>query len=135
MPSRRTLITGVSTYWGGRLAQGLEADNGLGPDLRTSWSRLFGLPVVPAILGFDPRLQFIHEDDIVGCLEHAVRHDLPGVFNCAGDGVLALSEIASLPGKPFAPVLPPIATGVAAGVVKRVGIRLPQEVQRQMRFG
>ncbi|HKP89260.1 MAG TPA: NAD-dependent epimerase/dehydratase family protein, partial [Thermoleophilaceae bacterium] len=49
--------------------------DGLGPDLRTSWSRLFGLPVVPMILGFDPRLQFIHQDDIVGCLEHAVRHD------------------------------------------------------------
>src|SRR5215212_208754 len=26
MPSRRVLITGVSTYWGGRLAQALEAD-------------------------------------------------------------------------------------------------------------
>ncbi|HEV2819461.1 MAG TPA: NAD-dependent epimerase/dehydratase family protein, partial [Solirubrobacteraceae bacterium] len=26
MTSRRVLITGLSTYWGGRLAQGLEAD-------------------------------------------------------------------------------------------------------------
>ena len=109
--------------------------NGLGPDLRTSWSRLFGLPAVPGILGFDPRLQFIHEDDIVGCLEHAIHHELPGAFNCAGDGVLALSEVAGLLGKPFAPVLPPLATGVAAGVAGRLGIRLPAEVQRQMRFG
>jgi UDP-glucose 4-epimerase len=109
--------------------------NGLGPDLRTSWSRLFGLPAVPGILGFDPRMQFVHEDDIVGCLEHAVRHDLPGVFNCAADGVLALSEVAGLLGRPFAPVLPPVATGLAAGVVNRAGIRLPAEVQRQMRFG
>ena len=109
--------------------------NGLGPDLRTSWSRLFGLPAVPAILGFDPRLQFIHEDDIVGCLEHAVRHEIPGVHNCAADGVLALSEIAGLLGKPFAPLLPPVGTGLAAGLTKRVGIRLPPEVLRQMRFG
>jgi UDP-glucose 4-epimerase len=109
--------------------------NGLGPALRTSLSQVFGLPAVPAILGFDPRLQFIHEDDIVGCLEHAVRHDTPGVFNCAGDGVLALSEIAGLLGKPFAPVLPPVATGLAAGAVERIGIRLPAEVRRQMRFG
>ena len=109
--------------------------NGLGPDLRTSWSRLFALPAVPGILGFDPRMQFVHEDDIVGCLEHAVLRDVPGVFNCAADGVLALSEIAALLGKPFVPVLPPIATGLAAGAVKRVGIRLPPEVQRQMRFG
>jgi UDP-glucose 4-epimerase len=109
--------------------------NGLGPDLKTSWSRLFGLPAVPAVLGFDPRLQFIHEDDIVGCLEHAVRHPLDGVYNCAADGVLALSEIAGLLGKPFAPLLPPVGTGLAAGIVKRVGVRLPSEVQRQMRFG
>ena len=109
--------------------------DGLGPDLRTSWSRLFALPVVPAILGFDPRLQFIHEDDIVGCLEHAVRHEIPGVHNCAADGVLALSEIAGLLHKPFAPLLPPLATGLAAGLTKRIGIRLPPEVQRQLRFG
>ena len=30
------------------------------------------LPAVPTILGFDPRCQFIHEDDIAGALEHAV---------------------------------------------------------------
>ena len=60
---------------------------------------LLRLPVVPMILGFDPRMQFVHEEDIVGCLEHAVRHDLPGAYNCAGDGVLALTEAISLLGK------------------------------------
>src|SRR5882724_4070759 len=29
MPSRRVLITGLSTYWGGRLAQALERDDGV----------------------------------------------------------------------------------------------------------
>jgi UDP-glucose 4-epimerase len=109
--------------------------NGLGPNLRTSWSRLFALPAVPGILGFDPRVQFIHEDDIVGCLEHAVHTELDGVFNCAADGVLALSEAAGLLGKPLAPVLPPVATGLAAAVAKRIGVRLAPEVLRQMRFG
>src|SRR3954454_24658335 len=93
--------------------------NGLGPDLRTSWSRLFGLPAVPGILGFDPQVQFIHEEDIFGCLEPAVHPELPGVSNCAGDGVLALSEVAALLGKPFAPVLPPVATRLAAGGATR----------------
>jgi UDP-glucose 4-epimerase len=109
--------------------------NGLGPGLRTSWSRLFALPAVPGILGFDPRVQFIHEDDIVGCLEHAVRNELDGVFNCAADGVLALSEAAGLLGKPLAPVLPPLATGLVAAAAKRIGVRLPPEVLRQLRFG
>ena len=67
--------------------------------------------MVPSILGFDPRYQFIHEDDIVAVLEHAVREELPGIYNAAGDGVLVLSEVASLLGKPLAPVLPPWGTG------------------------
>ena len=42
--------------------------NALGPDLRTTHTRLFDLPAVPAILGFDPRYQFIHEEDLVDVL-------------------------------------------------------------------
>jgi UDP-glucose 4-epimerase len=57
--------------------------NALGPDLRTTHTRLFDLPAVPGILGFDPRYQFIHEDDLVGVLRFAVERDLPGVYNAA----------------------------------------------------
>ena len=109
--------------------------NGLGPDLATSHTALLSLPVVPSILGFDPRYQFIHEDDIAGVLEHAARHDLPGTYNAAGDGVLVLSEVASLLGKPLAPVLPPFATGVAAAALRRAGLRLPPEMLQQLRYG
>ena len=42
--------------------------NGLGPGLKTAHTALLSLPAVPGILGFDPRYQFIHEDDIVGAL-------------------------------------------------------------------
>jgi UDP-glucose 4-epimerase len=109
--------------------------NGLGPDLRTTHSALLSLPAVPGILGFDPRYQFIHEDDIVGALAHAVTHDLPGVHNAAPDGVLVLSEVASLLGKPFAPLLPPWGTGLAAAALRPLGLRIPEEVLRQLRFG
>jgi UDP-glucose 4-epimerase len=109
--------------------------NGLCPDLRTGHTRLLSLPVVPGILVFDPRYQFIHEDDIVGVLEHAVREDLPGVYNAAADGVLVLSEIADLLGKPFAPLLPPWGTGLAAGALRRLGFKLPPEMLNQLRFG
>jgi UDP-glucose 4-epimerase len=109
--------------------------NGLGPTLRTAHTRLFALPAVPAVFGFDPRYQFVHEDDIVGCLEFAVRRDLPGIYNCGGDGVLVLSEVVDLLGKQFAPVLPPWGTGIAAGLAGRVGVRIPPEMLRQLRFG
>jgi len=109
--------------------------NGLGPGLSTSHSYLFDLPVVLAILGFDPRYQFIHADDIVGTLMHAVRVELEGVYNVAGDGVLALSEVASGLGKPFAPLLPPVATGVTILALRRIGINVPDEMRQQLRFG
>ncbi len=109
--------------------------NGIGIGLRTSHTVLFSRPVVPTILGFDPRYQFIHEDDIVGCLEHAVRNDLPGVYNAAADGVLALSEVLDGLGRPTLPLLPPWGTGAAVSALGRTGLRLPPEMVRQLRFG
>ncbi len=82
--------------------------NVLGPDVRTSHTALFALPVVPMILGFDPRYQFAHEEDVVSALLHAVEGGLRGVFNVAADGVLALSEVIGLLGKRYAPVLPAV---------------------------
>jgi UDP-glucose 4-epimerase len=109
--------------------------NGVGPGLRTTHTALLSLPAVPGILGFDPRYQFIHEDDIVGVLHHAVDNDLPGIYNAAPDGVLALSEVASLLGKLYAPILPPVGTSLAAKVAGAVGIRIPAEVLQQLRYG
>jgi UDP-glucose 4-epimerase len=109
--------------------------NALGPDLRTSWQTYLGMPVVPAILGFDPRVQFLHEDDMANCLEHAVRYDLDGVFNCAADGVLALSEVVDLLGKAMAPVLPPWGTGAAVAALRRAGVPITAEMLPQLRFG
>jgi UDP-glucose 4-epimerase len=109
--------------------------NVLGPDVRTSHIDLFSLPAVPMILGFDPRYQFVHEDDVVHALEHAVKHDVEGVYNVAGDGVLALSEVAGLLGKPYAPVLPPWGTGLAASLLRRVKLKVPPEALNQLRYG
>jgi UDP-glucose 4-epimerase len=109
--------------------------NVLGPTVRTSHIQLFSLPVIPMILGFDPRYQFVHEDDVVHGLEHIVQRELPGVFNLAADGVLTLSEVAGLLGKPYAPILPPWGTGLAVSVGRRLGLNIPPEVLNQLRFG
>ena len=109
--------------------------NALGPDLRTSWQTYLGLPVIPTILGFDPRVQFLHEDDMANCLEHAVKYDLDGIFNCAADGVLVLSEVIDLLGKAMAPVLPPWGTGLAVQAARRAGLPIQPEMLPQLRFG
>ena len=109
--------------------------NVLGPDIMTSHARLLSLPAVPMIAGFDPRYQFIHADDVVGALEFAVEHDLPGVYNVAPDGVLALSEVIGLLGKRPLPVLPPWGTALSASLLRRVGFRMPPEMLLQLRYG
>ncbi|MBA2763820.1 MAG: NAD-dependent epimerase/dehydratase family protein [Thermoleophilaceae bacterium] len=107
----------------------------LGPDVKTSHTKLLSLPLVPMILGFDPRYQFVHEDDVVAALAHTVHNDLPGVFNVAGDGVLAFTEVVGLLGKTYLPVLPPVGTGLAAAVARRLGIEIPPETLNLLRFG
>jgi UDP-glucose 4-epimerase len=87
------------------------------------------------MLGFDPRLQFVHEDDVVHALEHATLGEYPGVFNVAADGVLALSEAISLLGKRPLPVLPPFGAGLFVGPMRRLGFRIPDEMTNLLRFG
>jgi UDP-glucose 4-epimerase len=113
----------------------LRCANVLGPDVDTAFTRMFALPVVPMMLGFDPRLQFVHEDDVVHALEHAAFHVVPGTYNVAGDGVLALSEIADLLGKRVLPILPPWGTGLVTGPLRKLGFRIPEEAINQLRFG
>jgi UDP-glucose 4-epimerase len=113
----------------------MRCSNVLGPDVRTSHAALFSLPVLPMILGFDPRYQFVHEDDVVAALAHATLFDTHGIFNIAGDGVLALTEVAGLLGKPYLPILPPWGTSLALGPLRRIGLKIPPEMVRQLRFG
>jgi UDP-glucose 4-epimerase len=113
----------------------LRFTHAVGPRLRTAYMDLLSRPFLPAILGFDPRIQLIHSEELVGILEHAVRNDLEGVYNGAPDGVLVWSEIASLLGKPVVPVLPPWGTRTAAGLLERTGLPLPDEVLNLLRFG
>jgi len=66
--------------------------NFIGPRVQTSLTSYFTLPVIPTVLGFDPRLQFIHEDDGLAALQYAIGERRTGTFNIAGDGVLTLSQ-------------------------------------------
>jgi UDP-glucose 4-epimerase len=94
--------------------------NFMGSEIETPLTRYFSLPVIPVALGFDPRIQFVHEDDAVEVLYRAVREDHPGIFNVAADGVLMLSQAVRICGKPSIPVPLPFAVPVAT-VLRRFG--------------
>lgn len=77
----------------------LRLANVLGPHVSSPITSYFRLPVVPTVLGFDPRLQFVHEIDLMRVLDHAVSGEVPGVFNIAGDGIVMLSQAVRRLGK------------------------------------
>jgi UDP-glucose 4-epimerase len=78
----------------------LRAANVIGPLVGSPVTSYFRLPVIPTVLGFDARLQFLHEHDMLGSLQHAIRNPVHGTFNVAGDGVLMLSQAIRRLGKP-----------------------------------
>jgi UDP-glucose 4-epimerase len=65
--------------------------------------------VVLTTLGYDPLIQFIHEEDALAALKKAVDADVPGAFNVVGKGVLYLSTVLKLAEKASVPVLHPLA--------------------------
>ncbi|MFC4853073.1 NAD-dependent epimerase/dehydratase family protein [Actinophytocola glycyrrhizae] len=84
----------------------------IGPHVDNALTRYFSLPVVPTVLGFDARVQFVHISDALAVFERAVANDLPGVFNVGGDGVLMLSQAIRRAGRVPLPV-PRAAIGPA----------------------
>jgi len=78
--------------------------NFLGREVDSPLTRYLRLPVVPTVLGFDPRLQFVHPDDGVEVLRRMTVEDPPGCYNVAGDGVLLLSQVLRRAGRPSVPV-------------------------------
>jgi UDP-glucose 4-epimerase len=71
----------------------------VGPEADTPMTRFLKQPWTPTLLGFDPLMQVIHEQDVVEALVQAVIHDVPGVFNVAAEGVLPLAKLMALAGK------------------------------------
>lgn len=95
--------------------------NCIGPSIRTSLTDYFTLPVVPTPLGFDARLQFIHEDDLVRAMVESTVGTQEGIVNVAGDGVITLSQAVALVGRPSVPVVAQ-AAGMIGGMFKRFGL-------------
>src|SRR5918999_4574811 len=95
--------------------------NFMGPEIDTPFTRYFSFPIVPTAWGYDPRLQFVHEDDAAEVLYRSVREDHPGVFNVAGEGVVLLSQALRLVGKVAVPVVLPFV-GPIASILRRVGV-------------
>jgi UDP-glucose 4-epimerase len=109
--------------------------NVLGDDDTNVFSRMLRMPAVPEILGYDPRLQFVHEDDVTGALVHATLHDVPGTFNVAGPGVITWADACRAVARRRV-AMPPVFTGTAALPLRLMHVvDIPPEVLSLLRYG
>jgi UDP-glucose 4-epimerase len=81
----------------------------VGPGALTPMNQYLRQPVAPMILGFDPLMQLIHEDDAVEALAHAILTGADGAFNVAADPPLPLLRILALASRLPLPVPHPLA--------------------------
>lgn len=80
--------------------------------VRNAPSNYLRLTYVPTLLGFDPMVQVIHEDDVVEAIVCALRPGVRGIFNIVGPGEVPLSTILRELGRTALPVPHPLAKPV-----------------------
>lgn len=93
----------------------------IGPTIESPLTRYLGMPIVPTSLGFDARLQVLHESDAVEVLRLATTADHPGVYNVAADGVVYLSQAIRRAGRVRLPV-PAAGIRVVGNLVRNSGV-------------
>jgi UDP-glucose 4-epimerase len=81
----------------------------VGPTADTPMTRMLDNRWAPALLGFDPMFQIMHEDDVGKLLAYTALNDRPGAFNVASEGVMPLKQMMSLAGTLPLPILHPLA--------------------------
>jgi UDP-glucose 4-epimerase len=93
----------------------------IGPGADSLLLRYLRLPMVPTVLGFDPRVQLLHADDALEVLRLATLTGRAGTVNVGGTGVLLLSQMARRAGRVPVPVPAPVVQ-VAGRAVRRAGL-------------
>ncbi|MCW2496119.1 NAD-dependent epimerase/dehydratase family protein [Jatrophihabitans sp.] len=94
----------------------LRLANLIGPTVDTALTRYLSMPIVPTSLGYDARLQLLHEWDAIEALHRASAIDHRGVVNVAGEGVVSLAQAVRRAGRLRLPVPSPAVALVGAAV-------------------
>ncbi|HYG68262.1 MAG TPA: SDR family oxidoreductase [Anaeromyxobacteraceae bacterium] len=77
--------------------------NIVGPTVRNAPSNYLRLETPLTVMGFDPMIQLIHEEDVCRAMALALRPGVRGIFNITGPGEVPLSAVLNELGrKPIA---------------------------------
>jgi UDP-glucose 4-epimerase len=87
----------------------------IGPTIGNPFTRLLGRLVVPRVMGYDPPIQVLHQDDAAEAAMRALESRSSGTYNIVGRGVLPLSRAIEQAGARCLPLpLPLIAPAAKA---------------------
>jgi UDP-glucose 4-epimerase len=109
--------------------------NFIGPFIDTPLTRYFQLAVVPTALGYDPRMQLLHETDAIEVLRLATTSARTGTFNVAGDGALLLSQAIRRAGRIPLPIPAPAVAFVGRAVRRSGLVDFSPEQMQFLNFG
>ena len=96
----------------------LRLANLMGAGVDSNVTHYLSLPVVPRVMGFDARLQFLHPSDAVAALLLVTHRDAPGTFNVAAPDIVTLSQALRKMGRPAVGV-PQLAAPLVATLFRQ----------------
>jgi UDP-glucose 4-epimerase len=113
----------------------LRFTNFIGPRIDSLLTSFFRMPVVPTALGYDARVQLLHEDDALAVLSRATTGSFAGTVNVGGEGTLLLSQVIRRLGRVQLPIPSP-ALGSVGRLSRRFGfVDYSPEQMRFLNFG
>lgn len=83
-------------------------------------TRYLRMSPVPLMMGYDPMLQLVHEEDLAEAIALAIAPGHRGIFNIAGPAPLPLSRVANRLGRGTIPI-PHILVRPLLGQLSRMG--------------
>ena len=89
--------------------------------VRNAPSNYLRLSVVPTLMGFDPMIQVLHQQDLIQAIELSLRPEVKGIFNIAGPQPAPLSKMLDILKRDRVPLPYTVVKGGLSGLF-RLGV-------------
>jgi UDP-glucose 4-epimerase len=89
--------------------------------------------ICPKVLGYNPLMQVLHEDDLIRAIILALRKRKRGIYNVAGEGVIPFEQAIEVAGA-FAMPIPASILKNSAAVFRLLGWRIPTDLVDFFRY-
>lgn len=107
--------------------------NVIGPRVRNQITRLLRSDPCPVLMGYDPMMQFVHENDIARALLMCMHSKKSGVYNIAGEGVIPYTRAVKTAGATPLPIPLLIAYPFFAAI-SHLGRKFPKHLMDYYRY-